>query len=151
MRNTDRSFSDCLDRLRHSHDGLTFVDCGQGMRLRAERLKRSNHYWEGDFVRQQIDNVPPKAREGKPLEVSEDPIGHRAAFVYSEDLNILAIQSGRPGVSTGAVNKFLRANENDHRGFMMAPCLSNDALDRVRRGTPKKLSYRLLSRCASLL
>jgi hypothetical protein len=141
--NADLDFHDCLLAISGQPNPLDFTDCAGGLRLRTEHISQTDTGVEGDFIRQQTDNVPPNAHAGMPLEPNPNPIGHRAAFIYSTFHNVLVLQGGRPGVSPTLVNSFIRRRISNHKGFMMEPCLTSNALQRIRQGTPKKVSFRI--------
>ena len=138
-----RNFADCLDYHFEQGETLEYTQCAGGLMVRVERLEYTRGFWKGDFVRQQTDNLPPIAHDSQPLTTNPNPAGHRAAFLYSADHNILGIQSGRPGVSTSAVNSFMRNSIRNHRGFFMDPCLSSDAFERLAAGSPRKVEMRI--------
>lgn len=139
----NQDFADCLQILSEQENLIDYTECAGGLRIRAERLDYADLFWRGDFVRQQVDNVPPIAPEAQPLQANPNPIGHRAAFLYSVEHNVLAIQSARPGVSAAAVNSYIRRRIHAHRGFFLDPCLSSDALARIREGSPRKVEMRV--------
>lgn len=139
----DQDFENCLQIIGDQPNSLDFTECVGGLRLRSEHITLTDRGIEGDFIRQQSENVPPNAHAGMPLEPNPNPIGHRAAFFYSSGHNVLVLQGGRPGVSPSLVNNFIKRRIRNHRGFMMEPCLTSDALHRIREGTPKKVSFRM--------
>ncbi|MGR3514103.1 MAG: DUF6731 family protein [Paracoccaceae bacterium] len=139
----DLAFGDSIDLISSQPDLINYTECNGGLHIRVERVSFQEGVCEGDFVRQQVDNIPPIAQEALPLQANPNPIGHRAAFRYSIDQNVLAIQSARPGVSVSAVNSYVRRRIRGHKGFFMDPCLTQDALARIREGSPRKVEMRV--------
>ena len=71
-----------------------YQDVAGGIRLRLERFDSNINtagrgFVDGEFVRQQTDNIPPVARQGSPLEGQDVPLGHRCAFRYHPDTGVL--------------------------------------------------------------
>ncbi|MEQ8902373.1 MAG: hypothetical protein RID11_03875 [Roseovarius sp.] len=139
----DLDFGGCLNTISAQPDLINYTNCGNGLLVRAERLNFVNLAWEGDYVRQQTDNLPPIAHAGQPLIANPNPMGHRSAFHYSTEHNILAIQYGRPGVAASAINSYIRRRIPGHKGFFMDPCLSSDAFLRLAAGSPRRLEMRV--------
>ncbi|WP_227285079.1 DUF6731 family protein [Boseongicola sp. H5] len=144
QRVVDLDFSAALQEISGQSHLSLYTECAGGAKIRVERLNFDEDGWvEGDFVRQQDENVPPIARQGEPLEANLNPIGHRAAFMYNIELNILAIQGARPGVSVATISSYLRRKIPNHRGFFMDPCISRDAMQRIREGTARRVELRV--------
>jgi hypothetical protein len=143
IRAVDKDFGDCLSTISGLDGLVDYKECSGGARLRVDRLTQSSMAWEGDFVRQQVTNLPPLAPPSQPLVPNPNPIGHRAAFLYCLELNVLAIQASRPGVSAQLVNSYIRNMIHGHMGFHMDPCLSKRALERIRDGAAKGVVVRV--------
>lgn len=120
-----------------------YVELHQGVKVRIERVNSSGQYLTGELVRQQTDNLPAIARGAAPLEPNNTPLGHRVAFRYRPDINVIAMEANRTGVSPARFASFLKARMRGHTGFYFDPCLTADALAQLRNGTPRKIQMRV--------
>ena len=98
---------------------------------------------DGEFVRQQTDNIPPFAEQGQPLEGNVRPLGHRCAFRYFAELNVLLLESRREAVTPVRMDALVKVRLRPHRGFFLSPVLSQVALERLRNGTPRRVTFRV--------
>lgn len=140
------SFHDCLLDLWARPDRTAYHDLGHGAHIRIERCAadpQNPDFIAGEFVRQQVDNIPPVAPAGAPLAGNANPLGHRCAFRFHKPTNILLLESRREAITAGRTVAFVKAKMRGHRGFNVTPCLSEGALDRLREGTPRKITMRV--------
>ena len=124
-------------------DVQQYVELTQGVKVRIERVMSNGSYLTGELVRQQTDNLPAIARGAGPLEPNNTPLGHRVAFRYKADINVVAMEVNRTGVSPSRFNAFLKARFRGHSGYYFDPCLTADALAQLRDGTPRKIQMRV--------
>lgn len=142
------SFYDCLKALWEHPNRVTYQDLGGGTHVRIERWHESDGVHEvgfvaGEFVRQQTDNIPPVAEGGKPLRENLSPLGHRAAFRYHADTKMLLLETRQGAVSASRINTLIRRRLGDHKGFFLEPALSEDALTRLKEGTPRRATIKV--------
>lgn len=140
------TFFDCLQQLWSAANRAEYEDIGHGVKVRLERFAPrldDDGFVEGEFVRQQEDNVPPIAVDGAPLAGSDDPIGHRCAFRYLPIHNVLLLESRREAVTPSRVNGLMKNRVRRHSGFFISPLLSETALQRLQAGTPRKVRIRV--------
>lgn len=97
----------------------------------------------GEFVRQQTDNIPPIAPQGGPLEGQENPLGHRSAFRYHAQSGILLLESRPSGLTPIRVDGLIKARIPRHSGFYLSPVVTEDALNRLTNGTPRRVQFRV--------
>lgn len=144
--NNPDSFSVCLQNLWNRPDRAEYQDLGHEILVRLERFAvdpRDGDFLSGEFVRQQTDNIPPVAAPGQPLVGNANPLGHRCAFRYHIPTGIILLESKREATTPGRINAFLRKILRGHRGFFMSPALTESALQRLREGTPRRVSLRV--------
>ena len=140
------SFRDCLLRLWHHDRRAIYQDIGYGALVRIERCAPDvddADFYFGEFVRQQTDNIPPVAVAGAPLIGNDNPLGHRCAFRFHAPTMTLLIEAKREAVTIGRLNSLIKSRVQGHRGFLISPSLTQDALERLRNGTPRKISMRV--------
>ena len=119
-----------------------------GIRVRIERFETDPQvigqgFVAGEFVRQQTENIPPIAPQGGPLEGQENPLGHRSAFRYHAQSGILLLESRPSGLTPIRVDGLIKARLAPHRGFYLSPVVTEDALYRLRNGTPRRVQFRV--------
>ncbi len=137
---------DCLGRLWEHQNRDEYEEISDGVRVRLERLSEGldeHGLIEGEFVRQQDENIPPRAADGAPLVGSDDPIGHRCAFAYHPQANALLLESKREAVTPTRIGRLIKKRVINHRGFLFSPILSSDALEKLQNGTPRKFRMRV--------
>ncbi|WP_421851479.1 DUF6731 family protein [Oricola sp.] len=142
----DATFFDCLTRLWEHGRRETYQEIFGGIRVRLERFSPeidADGFVEGEFVRQQQENVPPIAQDELPLEGTDDPVGHRCAFRYLPAINALLLESRRETLTPMRIDAFVKARIQRHKGFFISPILSETALERLRNGTPRKVRMRV--------
>lgn len=143
---TQITFFDCLQQLWLAEDREDYTDIGYGVKVRLERFTPNTDndgFVEGEFVRQQEDNVPPTALNGEPLAGSDEPIGHRCAFRYLPIHSVLLLESRREAVTPSRIHGLTKQRIPKHQGFYISPLLSETAIARLREGTPRKLRMRV--------
>lgn len=141
-------FYDCLHQLWANPRRTEYQDVGGGTRVRIERHLEApaiaeKGYVAGEFVRQQTDNIPPVAEAGQPLRENLSPLGHRAAFRYHAETQMLLLETRQGAVSESRINMLIRRRVKDHSGFFFDPALSEDALNRLRAGTPRRATIKV--------
>lgn len=134
---------DVLQRCAAMPDASDYCDVAGGVRVRIERVDVDNGFLCGELVRQQTDNLPAIAQGAAPLLPNNTPLGHRAAFRYLPEFQVIALEVNRSSVSVSKFNSFLRRRVHGHDGFFFDPCLTEDALRQLREGTPTKLKLRV--------
>lgn len=145
---SDATFFDCLHQL-WEHDRRTeYQEIYGGVRLRIENFESlpkaaGQGFVDGEFVRQQTDNIPPIAEQGRPLQGNATPLGHRCAFRYHAELNVLLLESRREAVTPSRMDAFVKARLPPHHGFFLNPVLSRAALENLRNGTPRRVTFRV--------
>ncbi|MEM6901326.1 MAG: DUF6731 family protein [Pseudomonadota bacterium] len=144
--NAQRTFFDCMHYLWDHPDRSAYDDVSGGLRVRLERWAASagnDGTWNGEFVRQQTENIPPRALDDGPLEPLSDPQGHRAAFRYWPSHKTLVLETRRGAVSAAAVQKLVRKRVPQHRGFLIDPMLSEGAIEQLTDGTPRRIEMKV--------
>lgn len=144
--NGQSTFFDALGQLWAHPEKDSYAEIVGGLRVRIERFERApenNGMYDGEFVRQQTDNIPPRAADDGPLEPQDDPLGHRVAFRYWPEMSVILLEVRRGAVSPAAINGLAKRRLNNHRGFFFDPTLSETALERLRGGTPRRFEMRV--------
>ena len=146
--NGDATLFDCLQQLWDHPRRTVYETIYGGARVRIENFENNpavvgQGFIDGEFVRQQTDNIPPFAEQGQPLDGNVRPLGHRCAFRYHAQLNVLLLESRREAVTPIRVDALVKARLNPHRGFFLSPVLSQAALERLRNGTPRRVTFRV--------
>jgi hypothetical protein len=144
----DPTFFDCLTQLAAHPNRGVYQDIFGGARVRMESFERDpnvvgNGFVDGEFVRQQTDNIPPIADQGAPLRGNISPLGHRCAFRYHARLNVLLLETRREAVTPLRMDALVKARLAPHRGFFLSPVLSEAALENLRNGTPRRVTFRV--------
>ncbi|TGN68049.1 hypothetical protein E4L95_02710 [Paracoccus liaowanqingii] len=140
------AFGACLTALWAKADRAVYQDLGYGAFVQIERYaedRQDPDFVAGEFVRQQTDNIPPVAAAGAPLVGNSNPLGHRSAFRFHIPTNILLVEVRQAAVTVARINGLLKACARGHRGFLFSPCLTENAIQRLRDGTPKRVSMRV--------
>lgn len=141
MNDADELFSTTLEWIfANKHN--EWIEIREDVYIRLERLTRRSGVYEGEFTRRQVVNIPPKARDGRPLEPSRDPIAHRAAFRYDPQLDIFALEFNRNGLSCTRINEYIREAAS-HNGFGFLPAMSETAFERFKLCTPKSFTIKV--------
>jgi hypothetical protein len=145
---TQATFYDCLRQLWNNPGRTAYQDVGGGTYVRIERhleapLITETGYVAGEFVRQQTDNIPPVAEANAPLRENLSPLGHRAAFRYHPETQMLLLETRQGAVSDSRINTLIRRRVVNHSGFYFEPALSEDALNRLKSGTPRRATIRV--------
>lgn len=146
--NGDATLFDCLHRLWDHPRRNAYETIYGNARVRIESFnddarRVGQGFVDGEFVRQQVENIPPVAEQGLPLEGNVRPLGHRCAFRYHAQLNVLLLESRREAVTPMRMDALIKARLNPHRGFFLSPVLSPAALERLRAGTPRRVTFRV--------
>ncbi|PWE29997.1 hypothetical protein DDZ14_16280 [Maritimibacter sp. 55A14] len=140
----------CLEQLWDHPDRVRYQTIHGGIRVRLERYE-SNHdaarrgFVDGELVRQQTENIPPIAEQGQPLEGMDRPLGHRCAFRYHPRTRALLLESRQNGVTPMRMDGLVKTVLRPHKGFYLTPVVTEDALDRLRNGTPRRVTFRVAS------
>jgi hypothetical protein len=146
--NGDAPLFDCLHQLWGHARRDEYETIYGDARVRIENFENDidivgQDFLDGEFVRQQTDNIPPIAEQGQPLEGNVRPLGHRCAFRYHAQLNILLLESRREAVTPVRMDALVKARLNPHRGFFLSPVLSQAALTKLQNGTPRRVTFRV--------
>ncbi|MEC7792453.1 MAG: DUF6731 family protein [Pseudomonadota bacterium] len=146
--NGDPTMFDCLHQLWDHPNRTDYETIYGDARVRIENFDSDpaavgHGFLDGEFVRQQTDNIPPIAEQGQPLEGNIRPLGHRCAFRYHAQLNVLLLESRREAVTPIRMDALVKARLNPHRGFFLSPVLSQTALEKLRNGTPRRVTFRV--------
>ncbi|MER9258369.1 DUF6731 family protein [Mesorhizobium sp. M0619] len=142
----DRTFFDCLQAIWRSADRDQWTEVATEIRIRLLRYQDAADnadFVEGEFIRQQRDNIPPIAPDIGPLEDQDRPLGHRCAFRYHPRSNVLLLESRREAITPGRINLLVSQKIRRHKGFHISPCLTQTALERLRGGTPRAIEFRV--------
>lgn len=139
---------DCLHQLWAHPRRSEYETVLGGARVRIENFENDpvvvgQGFIDGEFVRQQTDNIPPFAEQGQPLDGNVRPLGHRCAFRYHAELNVLLLESRREAVTPIRIDALVKARLNPHQGFFLSPVLSQAALEKLRNGTPRRVTFRV--------
>lgn len=146
--NGDATLFDCFNQLWNHPRRTEYETIYGDARIRIENFDNDpavvgDGFIDGEFVRQQTDNIPPFAEQGQPLEGNVRPLGHRCAFRYHARLNVLLLESRREAVTPVRMDALVKARLNPHRGFFLSPVLSQSALEKLRNGTPRRVTFRV--------
>lgn len=117
---------------------------GQDVVIRLEQSAARAQTVEGDLCRVQRTNIPPQAgADGLiPIQLNEGHgIGHMAAFLYHRPTRTLALQSNTQSVTPNRLSVYL-ASIDVSQQFQLSPVLTDDALERFRAGSPRKLTVK---------
>lgn len=147
---SDPHLFESLQRLWDHPERTTYQSIFGGMRVRLERFESDPAvvgagFVDGEIVRQQTDNIPPIAAEAAPLVASNSPIGHRCAFRYHPELRILLLESRQNGVTPVRLDGLIKSRLTPHRGFYLYPVITENALERLRNGNARRVSFRVAS------
>lgn len=148
VENGNATLFDCLHQLWEHPRRAEYETIYGDARVRIENFENDpavvgEGFVDGEFVRQQTQNIPPIAEQGQPLEGNPRPLGHRCAFRYHAELNILLLESRREAVTPTRVDALVKARLAPHRGFFLSPVLSQAALENLRNGTPRRVTFRV--------
>ena len=146
--NGDATFYEAMHLLWDHPERTAYVEIYGGIRVRLERFSgepeiAGEGFIEGEFVRQQTENIPPIANQNAELEGQENPLGHRCAFRYHAGTNTLLLESRPYGVTAIRMDGLVKVRLAPHRGFFLSPVLTEAAIERLRNGTPRKVSFRV--------
>jgi hypothetical protein len=142
----DRTFFDCLNTIWNAADREGWTELAGEVRvklLRFAEAEDSADFVEGEFIRQQRNHIPPIAPDQGPLENLDRPLGHRCAFRYHAVLGVLLLENRREAVTPSRINLLISKKIQRHKGFHISPCLTENALDRLRGGTPRAVRFRV--------
>jgi len=146
--NGQATLFDALHQLWNHPQREVYEDIFGGIRVRIERFETDNEvvgndFVAGEFVRQQTENIPPIAPQGGPLEGQENPLGHRSAFRYHARSGILLLESRQSGLTPIRVDGLVKARLSGHQGYYLSPVVTEDAMHRLRNGTPRRVQFRV--------
>lgn len=127
--------------------------------FRIEKLgkttdEKGNTFYEGDFLRLNMDNLPVKAAKDagvSPIGLADDEgIGEESAFLYSPDAHVFILQRNRAGTS------FLRAatyfNQIGHPDNYVefSVMMKMSALQRLKKAKSfKSVSFSIMPTCSA--
>lgn len=142
------TFFDCLHQLWGHADRNEYETIYGDARVRIENFEDDpsivgQGFVDGEFVRQQVENIPPIAEQGQPLEGNDRPLGHRCAFRYHAGTNVLLLESRREAVTPIRLDALIKSRLSPHKGFFLSPVLSPAALETLRNGTPRRVTFRV--------
>jgi hypothetical protein len=145
---SDKTFFEVIHELWDDPNREKYVEIYGGARVRIEHFCNDTNevgrgFIDGELVRQQIDNIPPIALQGRPLTPNSDPLGHRCAFRYHAGLNVLLLESRKEAVTPLRLDALVKAKINKHGGFHLSPVLSPSALRHLKNGTPRSVNFRV--------
>lgn len=148
VQNGDATLFDALHQLWGHPTRTSYEDIFGGIRVRIERFEPDpgvvgEGFVDGEFVRQQTENIPPVAEQNEPLEGQNRPLGHRCAFRYHAASNIILLESRPSGVTPIRVDGLIKVKLAPHRGFFLSPVMTEAALHRLRNGTPRRVTFRV--------
>lgn len=144
----DHTFGDALTALWHLPDRETYQQIAGGVRLRLERFDNNRNtagegFFDGELVRQQVENIPPRAPQSAPLQGQNEPLGHRCAFRYHHDTRVVLLESRPNGVTPIRLDGLVKAKLAPHRGYFLSPVITEAALQMLRNGTPRRVKFRV--------
>lgn len=144
----DPTLFDCFHELWNHQRRDEYETIYGGARVRIENFENDaaivgQGFVDGEFVRQQTENLPPVAEQGAPLQGNNSPLGHRCAFRYHSELNILLLEGRREAVTPMRMDALIKARLAPHRGFFLSPVLSQSAIQNLRNGTPRRITMRV--------
>ncbi|WP_375227485.1 hypothetical protein [Roseobacter sp. S98] len=144
----DAGLYECLHRLWAHQDREDYHEVFGGIWVRLERFdsdggQPGSGFVDGELTRQQNDNIPPIAEQGRPLEGFDRPLGHRCAFRYHAETRTLLLESRPNGVTPIRMDGLVKHLLRPHRGFFLSPTLTENALRRLVEGTPRRVSFRV--------
>jgi hypothetical protein len=148
FQNGQATLFDALNQLWDHPQREIYEEIFGGIRVRMERFESDvavvgRGFVAGEFVRQQTENVPPIALQGEPLEGHNNPLGHRSAFRYHAQSGILLLESRPSGLTPIRVDGLIKARLAPHSGYYLSPVVTEDALYRLRNGTPRRVQFRV--------
>lgn len=146
----DATLFDALHQLWGQENRHVYQEVYGGIRIRLERFESDPEvvgagFVDGELTRQQTENIPPFAEQGQPLEGADRPLGHRSAFRYHAATNTLLLESRRNAVTPLRIDGLVKVALRPHKGFFLSPVISETALDRLRNGTPRRVTFRVAS------
>ncbi|MHB9880167.1 hypothetical protein ACSMXM_10940 [Pacificimonas sp. ICDLI1SI03] len=115
-----------------------------GALVRLERNKESGAFVAGEVVRVQTENIPPEASDAGLTPLRVGGLGHAIAYRYHPGLKVLCIQFDNRGVSVGKFVRYLKLVD-DSFGYTFEPLVTQDAWNRYKDGSPRKLAIALAS------
>ncbi len=150
VRTGDATMFEALHKLWENPERTVYQDIFGGIRVRLERFEADpnivgNGFVDGEMVRQQTENIPPFAEQGQPLEGADRPLGHRSAFRYHAATNTLLLESRRNAITPIRIDGLVKVVLSPHRGFFLSPVVTENAMDRLRNGTPRRVTFRVAS------
>lgn len=108
-----------------------------GRPVRLQEATRNRGLIEGDMLRIQMSDLPPKASlsgEVDNLNFEDDEgLGGETAFVYHPGTKVLAIQRNRSGVSARAFVDYFTQKAALPVGISLEPVIAGDAIVRLAR------------------
>ena len=145
VENIKGSLSSTLDDLIALQVEKRNVSAG-GQPLRLERIERvardGGTFYEGEFVRVRMDNLPVKASKTSGVESiglnDDEGIGEETAFLYSKDQDILILQRNRSGASFARVEEYFNKFGGKDNAVGLAIMMNADALKRLKKANAVK-------------
>lgn len=115
--------------------------------VRLEDLYKQGRVLEGEFVRVQKSNLPPRApRRGRRRALGLDPdegLGHTGAFIFDPALSVILLQRNRNGIGQGLLTHYLNSFLPQRRALNIEPVLTNEAWQKLNRSTVRSIQVRV--------
>ena len=108
----DAGFFDCLTQLWNHPDRTDYHEIFSDVRVRLERFSADDelpNFYDGEFVRQQTNNLPPLAHDSEELVGHNDPLGHRCAFRYHTVSGVVLLESKAQSVTPTRIEGLIRS------------------------------------------
>lgn len=109
----------------------------RGFPVRLQKLHVGKEYLEGDMLRIQMSDLPPKAKlSGKigDLDLADDEgIGGETAFLYDPLLKVIALQRNRRGVGARALAEYFEDKAELDDEIELQPIIQGAAIARLAR------------------
>lgn len=148
MGKKDATFSDSIEQVWDLSQDGEYTEISTGVFVRLERFAIEKEtgqdtFYTGEIVRQQVENIPPIAHRGKPLEGQTNPLGHRSAFRYHAQTRTLLLERRQNAATPTRVHGLIRKKLRRHRGFWLDPVLEVETMRRLSEGAPRHVDFRI--------
>lgn len=140
------SFSACLRAIAKRPLSEREDKIGNTYLMRLERLEEEGSFLAGEFVRRQIENIPPNAKTGVPMEPlklgSDGSLAHRSAFRFHSKMSILVLQSSQGGVRPPSVSSYITRFE-ESQGYVAKPVLPSEVWQKLSASAPRRFRLKV--------
>lgn len=139
-------FADCLHQIadRQLPDRESEVEPEIVIRLERHDIDGPNIV-KGELVRIQSENLPPKAVRGEPVtRLGVPSIGHTAAFRYDTARSILAMETGRSGLTPYRLGMYV-AELAGVPGYGVWPVITENAWQKLEDSRVRKMMVKVAS------